>query len=58
MLLIHGSRRCSRWRTVAEDVGGAEITDSAHYVQEQQPEQVAQHILRFADAVGVIMSVA
>ena len=41
------------WQRVADDVRGAPITDSAHYVQEEQPEQVVQHILGFADALGL-----
>jgi len=41
------------WRQVAEDVRGEAIEDSAHYVQEEQPETVAGHILRFADELGV-----
>jgi hypothetical protein len=39
------------WRNVANTVSGGEISSSAHYVQEQQPEQVAKHIRRFADSV-------
>jgi haloacetate dehalogenase len=42
-----------RWREVADDVRGAAIPDSAHYVQEEQPELVAQHILSFADELGI-----
>lgn len=41
-----------RWREVADDVRGAAIPNSAHYVQEEQPELVADHILRFADELG------
>ena len=33
------------WRGVADDVRGAEITNAAHYLQEEQPEEVARHLL-------------
>ncbi len=42
-----------RWREAATDVRGAPIPDSAHYVQEEQPKLVADHILRFADELGI-----
>lgn len=42
-----------RWREAADDVRGAAIPDAAHYVQEQQPQLVAEHILRFADALAI-----
>jgi haloacetate dehalogenase len=42
-----------RWRDAAADVRGAAIPDSAHYVQEEQPQLVADHILRFADELGI-----
>jgi len=45
-----------RWREIADDVRGAPIPDSAHYVQEEQPELVAQHILSFADELGIAAS--
>ena len=41
------------WRQVADDVRGEVIEDAAHYVHEEQPEDVAGHILRFADELGV-----
>lgn len=41
------------WQQVAEDVRGAEIADTAHYLQEEQPEQVARAILAFADEIGL-----
>ena len=41
------------WRQVAEDVRGEVIEDSAHYVQEEQPEVVARRILAFADELGI-----
>jgi haloacetate dehalogenase len=41
------------WQSVADKVRGAEISNSAHYVQEEQPAQVAFHIVQFADAIGV-----
>jgi haloacetate dehalogenase len=42
-----------RWRDAAEDVRGAPIPNSAHYVQEEQPQLVAEYILRFADELGI-----
>jgi haloacetate dehalogenase len=42
-----------RWREAAGDVRGAPIPDAAHYVQEEQPELVADHILRFAGELGI-----
>jgi haloacetate dehalogenase len=42
-----------RWREMADDVRGAPIPNAAHYVQEEQPELVAEHILRFADELGI-----
>ena len=42
-----------RWREAADDVRGAPIPDSAHYVQEEQPELVARHVLKFADELGI-----
>ena len=42
-----------RWREAADDVRGAAIPNSAHYVQEEQPELVAEHILQFADELGI-----
>jgi haloacetate dehalogenase len=41
------------WKTVADNVRGAEIANCAHYLQEQQPEAVARHILEFASAIEV-----
>jgi haloacetate dehalogenase len=41
------------WRKAAHDVRGAVIPDCAHYLQEQQPEEVSQHVLRFADEIGI-----
>jgi len=43
------------WRAIAEHVSGAEISDTAHYLQEEQPQQVAQHILQFADGLGALL---
>lgn len=37
------------WRKVAGDVQGEVVPDTAHYIQEEQPEATVQHILRFAD---------
>jgi pimeloyl-ACP methyl ester carboxylesterase len=42
-----------RWRDAAADVRGAAIPNAAHYVQEEQPQLVAEHILRFADELGI-----
>jgi haloacetate dehalogenase len=42
-----------RWRDAAADVRGAPIPNAAHYVQEEQPQLVAEHILRFADELGI-----
>jgi haloacetate dehalogenase len=41
------------WRRVAPDLRGAEIADTAHYLQEEQPETLAQHIGAFADELGL-----
>jgi pimeloyl-ACP methyl ester carboxylesterase len=42
-----------QWRQVATDVRGGPVADSAHYVQEQQPEVVVDQILRFADELNL-----
>jgi pimeloyl-ACP methyl ester carboxylesterase len=36
------------WREVADDVRGAAIADCGHYLPEEQPDSVAEHLLRFA----------
>jgi pimeloyl-ACP methyl ester carboxylesterase len=41
------------WRRAATDVRGALIADTAHYLQEEQPEAVARQILQFADELGL-----
>ena len=41
------------WREVADDVRGGPVEDSAHYVQEQQPEAVVSAIMSFADELGL-----
>ena len=41
-----------RWREVAEQVDGGVVTESAHYVQEEQPGDVVRHVARFAAQVG------
>ena len=41
------------WKQVAEDVRGAAVADAAHYVQEEQPEAMVQHLMRFADELGI-----
>ncbi len=42
-----------RWRESADDVRGSAIPDAAHYVQEEQPQLVAEQIIRFADELGI-----
>jgi len=38
------------WRKVANDVRGAiEVADCGHYLPEEQPGVVADHLLRFAN---------
>lgn len=37
------------WREVAEDAHGYEVADCGHYLPEQQPTVVADHLLRYAD---------
>jgi pimeloyl-ACP methyl ester carboxylesterase len=41
------------WRSVAVNVRGAEIDNTAHYLQEEQPAEVARHIHAFADELGL-----
>jgi haloacetate dehalogenase len=41
------------WRTAADDVRGMMIPDCAHYLQEEQPEAVVEHILRFAGELDI-----
>ncbi|HLF77721.1 MAG TPA: alpha/beta hydrolase [Dehalococcoidia bacterium] len=41
------------WRMVAEDVDGGPVKDSAHYVQEEQPEFVVGQILAFANKLRI-----
>jgi pimeloyl-ACP methyl ester carboxylesterase len=36
------------WRRVATDVRGTAIADCGHYLPEEQPEAVADAVLRFA----------
>jgi haloacetate dehalogenase len=43
----------AQWHEVAEDARGGPIADTAHYVQEQQPEATVDNIMRFADELGV-----
>jgi pimeloyl-ACP methyl ester carboxylesterase len=39
------------WRGFADNLRGAEIADTGHYLQEEQPERVARRILNFADEI-------
>lgn len=39
------------WQEVAENVHGYEIAGCGHYLPEQQPSLIADHLLRFADSV-------
>ena len=41
------------WLRAAENVRGALVPDTAHYLQEEQPEAVARDILTFADELGL-----
>lgn len=41
------------WRTAAGNVRGTMISDCAHYLQEEQPKTVVEHILRLADEIGI-----
>lgn len=41
------------WQRVADDVRGAMILSTAHYLQEEQPEAVAKLVLKFADELGI-----
>ena len=41
------------WRQRAADVRGRPIPGSAHYIPEEQPEQVVRAITEFADELGV-----
>jgi hypothetical protein len=34
-------------------VRGTMISDCAHYLQEEQPKTVVEHILRFAHEIGI-----
>lgn len=48
---VAGAPVLDLWQTVADNLRGAEIQNTAHYVQEEQPDKVARHILNFADAI-------
>jgi hypothetical protein len=41
------------WRQAADDVRGEAVADSAHYIHEEQPQATVQHIMRFADELGI-----
>lgn len=41
------------WQQVADNVQGEVVPNSAHYIQEEQPEFVVQQIMRFADSLGI-----
>lgn len=42
------------WRQAATDVRGAVIPETAHYLQEEQPEAVAGHVRAFADELRLV----
>jgi haloacetate dehalogenase len=42
------------WKTAAQNVRGAQIDNSAHYLQEEQPDLVAREILAFARTTDLI----
>jgi haloacetate dehalogenase len=46
---VAGAPVLELWQTAADNVRGTEITNTAHYLQEEQPEEVARHMLQFAD---------
>ena len=41
------------WREVAQDVRGAAVPECSHWIPEEQPEATVDHILRFADELGL-----
>jgi haloacetate dehalogenase len=41
------------WNQVADDVRGGPVDGAAHYVHEQQPQEVGERILAFADELGI-----
>jgi haloacetate dehalogenase len=41
------------WHTAADDIRGTMIPGCAHYLQEEQPEAVVEHIWRFADELDI-----
>jgi haloacetate dehalogenase len=45
------------WHSAAVNVRGAEIANTAHYLQEEQPAEVAHHIHAFADELGISANV-
>jgi haloacetate dehalogenase len=51
---VAGAAVLDQWQTVADTVRGAQIDNSAHYLQEEQPDQVAREILAFARKIDLI----
>ena len=41
------------WRKVAVDVRGEAVPDCSHYIPEERPEATLNHILSFADELGL-----
>ena len=41
------------WREVAQDVRGEAVPECSHWIAEEQPEMTIDHILRFADELGL-----
>jgi haloacetate dehalogenase len=41
------------WREMAGDVQGGVVPNSAHYIQEEQPDITVEHVMKFADYLGL-----
>jgi haloacetate dehalogenase len=52
---LAGAAVLDLWRTVADNVRGIEIADTAHYLQEEQPVAVARQVIDFANEIGAII---
>lgn len=50
---LHDEPVLDVWRGVAEDVRGAEVAGSGHYIPEEQPEAVIRLLNEFADELGL-----